>query len=161
MMIGNLLSAGYLQDKIGRPETVSTILDMLNPKQPKQFVAVTYCLAQIVQNKQSTKVFVGCNGILKIVSLLDVVNEEFHKFQSNPLLYMASEDGETDADSEKAGGDGPSVNTNTNTFLTLKEGVAYIWGILSNLMIDPDYFKVYSYILFLYLSYLYIIILLV
>jgi hypothetical protein len=140
MMIGNLLSAGYLQDKIGRPETVSTILDMLNPKQPKQFVAVTYCLAQIVQNKQPTKVFVGCNGILKIVSLLDVVNEEFHKFQSNPLLYMASEDGDT----EKAG-DGPSANT--NTFLTLKEGVAYIWGILSNLMVDPDYFKVYSYIL--------------
>ena len=139
MMIGNLLSAGYLQDKIGRPETVSTILDMLNPKQPKQFVAVTYCLAQIVQNKQSTKVFVGCNGILKIVNLLDVVNEEFHKFQSNPLLYLASEDGDT----EKAGEDGPSANT----FLTLKEGVAYIWSILSNLMIDPDYFKVCSDIL--------------
>ena len=147
MMIGNLLSAGYLQDKIGRPETVSTILDMLNPKQPKQFVAVTYCLAQIVQNKQSTKVFVGCNGILKIVNLLDVVNEEFHKFQSNPLLYLASEDGDT----EKAGGDGDGPSA--NTFLTLKEGVAYIWSILSNLMIDPDYFKVScSDILYLYLS---------
>ena len=139
MMIGNLLSAGYLQDKIGRPETVSTILDMLNPKQPKQFVAVTYCLAQIVQNKQSTKVFVGCNGILKIVNLLDVVNEEFHKFQSNPLLYLASEDGDS---SENAGGDGDGDGPSANTFLTLKEGVAYIWSILSNLMIDPDYFKV-------------------
>jgi len=132
-MIGNLLSAGFLQDKIGSPETVTTILGMLNPKVPRQFVAVAYCLSQIAQTRQSTEVVVRSGSIAVIAGLLNVVSEVHDRFKENPLLFMAGVDG----------GEGKGT-VDSSSLLAIKDGVSFLWGIISNLVTNPLYFKVCS-----------------
>jgi hypothetical protein len=70
-MIGNLLTSGYFHDKIAREETISTMLNqLLDPKQTKQFVSVSYCLAQMAQVETSAKVMIKCELVPITLNLL-------------------------------------------------------------------------------------------
>ena len=47
LMVGNLLSSGFLHDKIARTDIIEAILKMLTPKQPKQFVQTFFLAPQL------------------------------------------------------------------------------------------------------------------
>jgi hypothetical protein len=70
-MVGNLLSSGFFHDKIARDETITNILDnMLDPKQPPQFTAVAYCIAQLAQLETSAQVLVRCEAVRIVLNLM-------------------------------------------------------------------------------------------
>jgi hypothetical protein len=70
-MIGNLLTSGFFHDKIAREETINTMLhNMLDPQQKKQFISVSFCVAQMAQVETSANVMVKC-GLIKI--MLDLI----------------------------------------------------------------------------------------
>ena len=120
LMIGNLLSAGFFRDKMGHPDTVTTILNMLDPSVPRQFVAVAYCLSQIA-GTQAVAVIVQCGAIQRMTLLLNVVEETQKKIRGNPFLYETLEE--------------------TSPLAVLKEGLAYVWGLLTNLLNIPEYYR--------------------
>ncbi len=110
LMVGNLLSSGFLHDKIARSDVIIAILNMMVPKIPKQFVAVSFCLCQICLTPPSAKMVVECGVIPKAVGLLDSVQSAV-----------------TDSDGQPIKGTG------------VRDGVAYLWTLLINLSNEPDY----------------------
>jgi len=66
LMIGNMLSSGLFHEKIAKESLINNIFDnMLDPAQPKQFVAVAYCISQLAIVESSARVIVKC-GIIPI-----------------------------------------------------------------------------------------------
>ncbi len=71
LMIGNLLSSGLFHDKIARRDILSNFIDdLLDPGQPRQFVAVSFVLAQLTQVQSSAATMVECNVIQVTLPLL-------------------------------------------------------------------------------------------
>ena len=66
LMIGNMLSSGLFHEKIAKASLINNIFNnMLDPNQPKQFIAVAYCISQLAIVESSARVIVNC-GIIPI-----------------------------------------------------------------------------------------------
>ena len=110
LMVGNLLSSGFLHDKIARPDVIVAILNMMTPKIPKQFVAVSFCLCQICLTPPSAKMTVDCGVIPKAVNLLDSVQSSVKDVDGQPIKGTG-----------------------------IRDGVAYLWTLLINLSNQKEY----------------------
>ena len=59
MMVGNLLGSNLFHDKIAREALITNMIEkLLDPYEPKQFVAVVFCISQLVQVDSSAPVVV-------------------------------------------------------------------------------------------------------
>ena len=110
LMVGNLLSSGYLHDKIARKDVIDAILSMLDPRDPKQFVAVAFCVCQICLTEVSAELVVQCGVIPLTISLLDAVQSAEER-------------------------DGTAT---ASTGTGVRDGVKYLWTLLINLTVVDD-----------------------
>ena len=71
MMVGNLLGSNLFHDKIAREGLITNMIEnMLDPDEPKQFIAVAFCISQLVQVDSSAPVVVQCGIIKRALVLL-------------------------------------------------------------------------------------------
>ena len=122
MMIGNLLSAGYLHDKIATVETVNSILKMLDPAAARQFMAVSFVISQIIHAKNSLDLVIECGGVVAMCKQLNAISIIGRDIIENPAKYEDQ--------------DGTSPST---LLMVLRDGLSYIWGILANITLDQDH----------------------
>ena len=90
MMVGNLLGSNLFHDKIAREALITNMIEkLLDPYEPKQFVAVVFCISQLVQVDSSAPVVVNCGIIRKALSLLSVAPPEAIQYLWTILINIS------------------------------------------------------------------------
>ena len=92
LMVGNLLSSGLFHDKIAKPSLVTNILEnMLDPAQPPQFIAVSYCLSQLATVEASSVCLVQCNILQLFLRILGRAPHEAKPYMWNLLVNLSQQ----------------------------------------------------------------------
>jgi hypothetical protein len=121
LMLGNLLSAGYLFDKIARADIVQAIVSMLEPDSPLQFVAVSYCLCQIGSTPSNLKLVVECGALEGAVE---------HLFANMMAESLFADDKPLPVGTEQLG---DATKARAIAKQAVQSGTFYLWALLTNI----------------------------
>lgn len=73
LMVGNLLAAGYFQDKVSKEDMLWRLIGLLDPNCPVQCYAAAYCVAHLSQSEScSTTMVTKCDMLPIAIKLLSM-----------------------------------------------------------------------------------------
>lgn len=91
-MIGNLLHSNYFYDKIAREDIISNMLDnLLDSRQPNQFVAVAYCVSQLACVEASATVLVQCDAVKLTLGYMTEAPADAMPYMWNLLVSISQQ----------------------------------------------------------------------